>query len=393
VLVRSDLRWRMLVILSLARLAMGFQFQSIAALSAFFEQDLQLDSSSVGFLIGIYMLPGVFVALPVGILGAKVGDKRSLAFGLLLMLLGGVLSVCTTSYPVALTARAISGVGAVIVNIMLAKMTMDWFIGKEIILAMAINMNAWPVGICLALFTLSPLASATSWRVAVSLCTLLVLISLVAVQFFYQSPSSPDSSTNRAKLSFKSIMPRPIFPVLLSALPWALFHTAYLLLVGFLPIYLQSTGLAVTEATSLAGTLSLLIILSILGGGAIIAKAGRAKMVSVISLFLFTWAIGLMLLIFAPGPWVWLVLIGLVAGAPTGALAALPSEVLEPQTRASGMGLVYTVAYLSTGTFPALAGFLMKSMQQPAAPLVLVVVLVFGTIVTLKSFSIYKKQL
>jgi predicted MFS family arabinose efflux permease len=54
----------MLAILSFARLAMGFQFQSIAALSNFIGQDLKVNSSSIGLLIGMYMLPGVMVAFP-----------------------------------------------------------------------------------------------------------------------------------------------------------------------------------------------------------------------------------------------------------------------------------------------------------------------------------------
>lgn len=33
-------------------------------------------------------------------------------------------------------------------------MIADWFAGREVILAMTVLINAWPVGICLALFGL-----------------------------------------------------------------------------------------------------------------------------------------------------------------------------------------------------------------------------------------------
>ena len=96
----------MLAILSFARLAMGFQFQSIGALSAFVGSDLRLDSSSLGILIGIYMLPGVIVALPGGILGARFGDKRILVAGLCLMFVGGIISAMTSSYPSNMSSTA-----------------------------------------------------------------------------------------------------------------------------------------------------------------------------------------------------------------------------------------------------------------------------------------------
>ena len=84
-------RWTVLGMLFLVRTSMGFQFQSIASVSPFLIEDMAIGFTEIGTLIGLFMLPGAFIALPGGLLGRRFGDKRVCAFGLALMVLGGIL--------------------------------------------------------------------------------------------------------------------------------------------------------------------------------------------------------------------------------------------------------------------------------------------------------------
>jgi len=68
-------RWLILLALVLARTAMGFQFQSIASISPLLVETLAIDFASLGTLIGVWMLPGVAVAIPGAMLGRRFGDK------------------------------------------------------------------------------------------------------------------------------------------------------------------------------------------------------------------------------------------------------------------------------------------------------------------------------
>jgi len=145
---------------------MGFQFQFVGSTSPFLVEDLGIDYASVGFLIGLYLLPGVVLALPGGFIGQRFGDKQVVVTSLVLMFIGGVLIGSSDSNRMVSVGRFISGVGAVLLNVMLTKMTTDWFAEREIVLAMAILINAWPIGIGIALITLGPLGEALSWSVA-----------------------------------------------------------------------------------------------------------------------------------------------------------------------------------------------------------------------------------
>ena len=55
---------------------MGFQFQSVASLSSFVISDLGIDYTQLGLLIGFYLLPGIVIAYPSGLLGRRFGDKQ-----------------------------------------------------------------------------------------------------------------------------------------------------------------------------------------------------------------------------------------------------------------------------------------------------------------------------
>ena len=52
------------------------------------------------------------------------------------------------------------------------------------------------------------------------------------------------------------------------------------------------------------------------------------------------------------------VVLGIVCGLPAGAIMSLPAQVLQPATRAVGMGIFFTVYYAGMFAAPALAGWL-----------------------------------
>jgi MFS family permease len=82
-------RWVVLALVVVARTAMGFQAQSVAAVGPFLVGDLGLSYARRGTLIGLYLLPGAFLALSGGVLGARFGDRAVVLSALGLMTLGG----------------------------------------------------------------------------------------------------------------------------------------------------------------------------------------------------------------------------------------------------------------------------------------------------------------
>src|ERR1700712_3813698 len=93
-----DNRWIALALIFLARLALAFQFQSVGSVAPFLVHDFGIGFVQVGTLVGLYLLPGAFIAIPGGMVGRRFGDKRVVLVGLVLMIAGGVVAGAAPSY-------------------------------------------------------------------------------------------------------------------------------------------------------------------------------------------------------------------------------------------------------------------------------------------------------
>ena len=131
-------RWMILAVLFAARAATGFQFQSIGSTANLLMQDLGINYSEIGMLLGAYLLPGIVVAFPAGLLGQRFREKKLGLAGLAMMAISGAALSFSDGFVAALVARTIGGVGATIVVLVATKMTVDWFDSREIVLAMSL---------------------------------------------------------------------------------------------------------------------------------------------------------------------------------------------------------------------------------------------------------------
>lgn len=358
-------RWVMLAVLTTARLALGFQFQSVGSTAPFLVADLGIDFATVGFLIGLYLLPGVVVVLPAGLLGRRFGDKRVAITGLLLMFIGGILAGASDSYGLVAAGRFISGVGSVLLGVMLMKMTTDWFADKEIVLAMAILLNAWPISIGIALVTLGPLAEASSWSAAFYATAAVAFVGLLLVAALYRSPDAV-KVTDKDRSKIFSLSFREVGLVSLAGVVWAFYNVAYAIMSGFAPSFLISSGESVAEAGFMISVTMWLFVASVQIGGMLAQKWGRTNTIMVVGITI--WGAGLVLLPLISSPlWV-IVVMGIFGGAPAGAIVALPAEILKSENWGPGLGLFGTWFYGAMTVLLPIAGWFQDISGDAAAP-------------------------
>lgn len=355
--------WRALAVLTFARVSMGFQFQSLASAALPLTREMGLAYADIGFLIGLYMLPGVVLAIPGGALGRWFGDKRAVLFGLGLMIAGGVLQAVAPAYGVLLAGRLVAGIGGVILNVVMTKMVADWFAGRQIVLAMAVFVNSYPVGVGLALLSLSGLAASQGWRTAIGVTPVIASIAFLTVAFAYRSHDNdrPRLATTGRRAPIPTA--DAVMALLAGAL-WGLFNGAIVIMLGFAPLLLISRG-AASGASGLVAMSVWLFAVSIPLGGVVAERWGRPGTLLVVGLV--GSAISQMALPFGP-PLPLLILTGIAAGLPVGVIMSLCSRVLRPEHRAVGMGLFYTCMYLGHAGVPPVAGWLRDISGSPAAP-------------------------
>jgi predicted MFS family arabinose efflux permease len=358
-------RWRVLAVLFLARTAMGFQFQSVASISPFLIDELGIDYAMLGTLIGLYKLPGIVFALPGGMLGKRFGDKQVVLCGLVMMVLGGVLVGSADTYATAVLGRTLSGCGGVLLNILLAKMTMDWFARRELVLAMAILVNSWPFGIALALVSQSAAAVAFGWPVVLYGTAVLALVSFALIAVGYRPPpdlAAPVKTTERL-----FVLSRAEFGgVSLAAVAWTLYNVGLILIVSFGPTFLTARGLPLEEAAWMVSLGTWLGIGTVPLGGYLAQRWGCPNLVMAVSL---TAAVAICAILpWAESPLLPFIAFGVFAWAPAGPIMALVSETLSADNRAVGMGVFYTWYYAGMGVLPPLAGLARDLSGSPDAP-------------------------
>jgi MFS family permease len=377
-------RWQILAALTFARTSMGFQFQSVAALAPFVTAELGLDHAQLGWLIGIYLLPGVVFALPGGLLGARYGDRRMVLISLALMTGGGLWLASAASPSQAEAARVASGAGAVMLNVLLTKMVADWFDGKERILAMSILINAWPIGIGLALFTLGPLAEATGWRAAILAAAALTAAGFAAVLAIYQARPGAAAPPTSGGIGIGVIDANEWRLLAIASIPWLAYNVAYQLVVSFLPSFLGEGGASIARSGAMTAVNTAILIVSVQMGGVVMRRAARPDLICHAALAGL--CVSLLLLSTHSLPWVWIVAGGLVGGLPAGVFVNLPTLFLRPQSRGPGMGVFYTAYYVGCAILPAVAGWLSDLTGSTRATLWFAALLVFLCIPALALF-------
>lgn len=383
--------WLILATLTLARTTMGFQFQSIAAVGPVFIEDSNLSHTQLGALIGIYLLPGALFAIPGGWLGQRFGDKRVVLSGLAMMTLGGALLTLSSAYPVLLAGRLISGIGAVLLNVLTTKMVTDWFAEHRITTAMGVLISSWPLGIAIALLVMGPIEQALGLTLSFVVPLAICALALILVAAVYTDPPGDGQTTQAAgATSAVTLNSYELGGVALSGCVWCLYNVALILPLSFGPEYLVSEGVALASAGAIVSLTSWLIIPALPLGAWFAERLGRpmaTMVISFIAIALLTWMIPITsfhALIFAA--------IGIIFGPAGGLIMALPSQVLRRQNRAIGMGIFFAIYYAGMGIFPTIAGYTRDVTGNTAAPIILAGVAILLALLALAGFQLLRQR-
>lgn len=267
-------RWRMLALLFACRASLGLQFQTLASTADPLVAQFGIGYTEIGTLIGLFMLPGLFLSLPAGWAGRYASDRKLLSMGLASMALGGLIAAAAQGFGQLALARVVTGAGFVFGTLYFTKIVVDWFSGRELATALGILVMSWPFGIAAGQVGHAWLTLDFDWRapfILASLCSA-AAAAAAAVAWGYRPPpgavAAAGPQANR--------LPREEWLLtLLAALTWGLFNAGYVLYLSFAPKVLQSQGFSPTQAASVVSIASWVMILSVTLVGRIADRTGR----------------------------------------------------------------------------------------------------------------------
>lgn len=202
----KSLRWLVLVLISLTMFANYYFYDALSPLKSLLQTRLGWQSSDYGFFVSAYSIPNVFFAMAVigGIILDKLGIRITGFMFIVFMVLGSALTAYGAtdlyanggpgyhfmdsflpSYPPTLKMMSLGfflfGLGAETSIVVFTKAIVKWFKGKELALALGLNVSFGRLGMAFAMFV-SPqiVEKASNWYMAIWFGTMLLLIGLLS---------------------------------------------------------------------------------------------------------------------------------------------------------------------------------------------------------------------
>lgn len=381
------MRWRILALLFLARVGLGFQFQTVASVGDDLIVAFGLDYAGIGLLIGLFMAPGLVLAIPAGYWGRFISDRLMAVLGLGALALGGVVSsIASESWALGL-GRIFAGAGFLFTTLYFTKMVADWFEGREIATAMSILVMSWPFGIAMGQVGHAWLASVYGWQVPFLAASAYCLLAAIAIFLFYKAPHDLPPANSGSASSLTGLEWRM---VICAACAWGVFNAAYVTYLSFGPKILEGLGQTTISAAGIISVGSWLMIVSGALCGQVADRFGGRNTILAICM---GGAIVSLLLLSLPGVGLGAsLLFGLIGMAPAGVIMAMSGQALRPQVRAFGMGIFFTIYYAIMLVTPPAAGALLDATGSTQGPIWLAIIL-FASVVPLAiAFQHFKTQ-
>lgn len=124
----------------------GMVASSLVPVITLVRNDLNISLTQMGMVLGAWQLVYIGAAAPAGMLIDRIGPKRALAVGALIITVSAFLRSYATGFGTLFAAVALFGVGGPIVSIGLPKLIADWFIGPKRGLASGIYITGSSLG-------------------------------------------------------------------------------------------------------------------------------------------------------------------------------------------------------------------------------------------------------
>ena len=139
--------WRtQITLLTLAHVVGTIGYLSVMTMAPVIRGELGLNATQVGSLMSAYYLGLTIGAIPGGVLVDRLGVGTSLVAATAMLAAGAAIFASAGSYPPAVTATLVMGLGYSLVNPATAKGVLEWFKPEHRATAMGVKQMGVPIG-------------------------------------------------------------------------------------------------------------------------------------------------------------------------------------------------------------------------------------------------------
>lgn len=332
-------RWWILFLVHLSVLAFALNLQMIPPLVPSLVTKISLSHTQVGVLMGLFTLPGIFLALPGGRLSDAIGPRNVALWSLALLTAGAFLML--PLHPGFLYAgRLCSGIGGAVLVVVAPQIIARSFHGRELGLAMGIFNTAVPIGTILA-FNLLGFVAGRFGIPVVFMAT--AAFSLVAMGVFFLTYAEPEQAPAEAMAAGPEKLKGLGSAIWLISLVWVLFNISILAYFTYAIDHFTGGGMDGPTARFVSSLPMLLSIFLTPLAGFAMHRYGLRWSLPLVGCAISSVAIFLILTPDHTMIFVWSLLLGIGISMVPPAVFTIVGEVVPPSRVGAGFGLMTTI--------------------------------------------------
>ena len=394
----ARVRWGILFLIAFVQAANYYFYDSLSPLKRLLEENFNISSTDYGFLIAAYSLPNTFLLMAIfgGVILDRIGIKKTGFIFVGMMAIGGVITAYgaseyysnggfgysffnsfLTGYSPELKmmflGRLFFGLGAETSIVVVSKIIVKWFKGKELAFAFGMKIGIARAGSALALFYSAEIAeAATHWTIAIWFAAMLLLIAFLAFLVYTIFDVRLDKQIKQVNLTgnddkFRFADIGTLFKnksFIYVTLLCLTFYSAVFPFQAFSPDFmLNKFGMSLTQSGKIASILYWVTMFATPLFGLFIDKIGKSASIMIFGSVLLT----LIHLTFAftnLNPVIPLVLLGISIALVPAAMWPSVAKIVPEKRIGSAYGAMFSIQNLGLFAFPILAGFILETTNK-----------------------------
>lgn len=332
-------------------LAFALVFQSIPPILTLIISELNITHAQAGLLMSLYALPGIFIAIPSGVISDRFGMRKVGIASLILMIIGTFVVGISNNFLSICVGRLISGVGAITLGIVLPQLLSRWFMSKELGIGMGVFNTAMPLGTITSFNAFGSIGRNFGWQSSIFLTTVFSVFALLIFLWLFREPTVKiEQKRSGLSLDIANIGA----PMWIVGFTWMWFNAAFISFLTFAPDFFASKG----YETGFAGFMSSIVMMGSLFLSPLIGyfvyRFGKEEMFIVVGGVILA-----LLIFFVPATSLHLpllVLIGIFTAFVPAPIFSIPSKIVQPRSLGLGFGILTACSNVGVLAGPYLAG-------------------------------------
>lgn len=360
--IQSNYRWIILFSSFYAFLTFAFALQIVPPLMGSIMHEFDVTYGYAGLLMSMVVIPGIFLALPAGIIADRYGVKLAGSISAIMLLLGSITSVLANSFTALLVGRILLGLGGAFIVTTMPTIISQWFSRDEIGKAMGLFGINMPFASVIAFPTASILTAKYNWRYPFYISALLAILNVII--FMILVKEGPFKRKIKSAVSLRSVFGNAeIWKV---GTVWLLFNASALSFTTWSPeIFERYLRIEPFYASLLASTFMLAAIPFVPFFGWYSDRIKKRKKLMVIGSVLMAGT--LVGVAYSSSVYVIIpvTVLGIAAALVPPMIMALPQEILGPEMSGTGFGVIAVCLNIGIAVAPPFTGLIIDITLSP----------------------------